>query len=126
MFTVYANTPGYLSEDEDPFTTDSLDEARTALVDMLARDEDDEISGAYADVAHAMRHDDTPCLCVETYGPAGTYTDECPTHGKAGIEARYAAARTEAHTLMPGGSVYVPAPEWQTHGLGRVYSIAAE
>ena len=31
-----------------------------------------------------------------------------------------------AGTLMPGESVYVPAPEWQTYGLGRVYTIAAE
>lgn len=45
--------------------------------------------GATVDVAHAWQNvgwdypeqgSDPECLCVETYGAAGTYTDECPTH----------------------------------------------
>ena len=40
--------------------------------------------------------------------------------------ARYIEAHAAVNTLKVPGAVYVSAPEWQTHGLGRVYSIASE
>ena len=96
MFTVYANTPGYLPEDDDPFTTEDETEARTILADMIERDWDSEYESAESE---SERED---------------------------IDARYIEAHAAVNTLKVPGAVYVSAPEWQIHGLGRVYSIASE
>lgn len=94
MFIVTTNTPGYLSEDDDPFTTDDVTSARQVLAAEIERDWDGEYESAESD-------------------------DE-----RSDIDARYLDAHAGVNTMTVPGSVYVPAPAWQVHGLGRVYSIS--
>lgn len=39
------------------------------------------------------------------------------------IDARYLSAHTLVNLCAPDEALYVPAPAWQTHGLGRCYAI---
>lgn len=94
MYVIGANTPGYLPEDDDPFTTDDLTTARQALAAEIERDWDSEYELSESDV------------------------------DRSAIDSRYLDAHASVNTMTVGESVYVPAPEWQTHGLGRVYFIA--
>lgn len=99
-YIVTTNTPGYLPEDDDPFTTDDETTARQVLADMIERDWDGEYS------------------CLDHSTPVDSECPECLS-----VDARYLDAHTSVNLISVPGSVYVPAPEWQAHGLGRVYSI---
>lgn len=79
-FMVYANMPGYGTEDDDPYTTDSQTYARMELAYLIERDWDSE---------YEVAED----------------ADE-----RLAIDARYLDADTECNTIPIPGYVHVPGP----------------
>lgn len=96
-YAVLTWIPGYLPESDDEWTTDDLTTARQVLASEIERDWD-------ADYAYAYDVDDTAA-------------------DLEAIDARYLDADTAVNTVAPDEAIYVPAPSWQTHGLGRNYAI---
>jgi hypothetical protein len=97
---VTSNTPGYLSEDDEPFVTEDETEARQYLADMIEHDWEQDAQFVdldnYADIAESA----------------------------AGIDGRYLPAHTEVNLISLPGGVHVPGPSSQRYPLGRNYSIS--
>ena len=99
LYTVRVWTPGYSPESDDEWTTDDLTTARSVLASEIERDWDADAESSFSDLA-----DDS-----------GETSED--------IDARYLPAHTLVNLCAPDESLYVPAPAWQTHGLGRRYAI---